>query len=130
MLVITDNKESETSISVLSPFPSPCVNSSWSTSKYYKYVWSHYQIKCCTAGTIMPDSLTTDRLCHLSHYFIRMSWSSGQYTKNCAAAYKQITHQSKRHHQKTLPAFHCATSTAYAFNSLGICQGLSKMKRL
>ena len=48
----------------------------------------------------------------------------------CAAAYKQIKHHSKRPHQKTLPAFHCAVSRAYAFKSLGICQGLSKMKRL
>jgi hypothetical protein len=39
-------------------------------------------------------------------------------------------HQSKRPHQKTQPAFHCAVSTAYAFNGLGICQGLSKMKNL
>jgi hypothetical protein len=129
VLVITDNKECEISISVLSSFPSPCVNSSCSTSKYYKYVWSQYQMISCTARTIMPESLTTDRLCHLSHYFIRMSWNSGQYTKNCAAAYKQVTHKSKRHHQKTLSAFHCAMSTAYAFNGLGICQGLSKIKR-
>jgi len=48
----------------------------------------------------------------------------------CAVAYKQIKHHSKRPHQKTLPAFHCAVSTAYAFKGLAICQGLSKMKRL
>jgi len=50
--------------------------------------------------------------------------------QNCAAPSKQIMHQSKRPHQKTQPAFHCAVSTAYAFNGLGICQGLSKMKNL
>lgn len=113
--MITNNKETETPVSVLSPFPSPILNSSCSTSKYYKYMWFQHQMKCCTAKTICQTllQLTDSAIYPITVYECPAAADNIQH--NCAAAYKQIIHHSNRLHQKTPPAFHCVVSSASVF---------------